>query len=158
MFEIDPDLDLHIERLMRCRPETIWRCWAEPELFKQWFTPPTVKVIDAQNDLRPGGRAFNVMQLQDGTTMPNDGSFILAEPYRRLIYTDALLAGFRPSPNAPFMTVDLRLIPQPGGQTLYAAHIMHSSAENRAQHEEMGFAEGWGTTLAQLAALVETLE
>ncbi|NRB01134.1 MAG: SRPBCC domain-containing protein, partial [Rhodobacteraceae bacterium] len=40
MFDVNPATDLTIERLMKCRPETIWRCWSEPELVKQWFTPP----------------------------------------------------------------------------------------------------------------------
>lgn len=152
----NPDTDLKIERLMKATPETIWRCWAEPDLFKQWFVPPPVEVTEVENDLRPGGRAFNVMKLPDGTLMENDGCFLLAERHRRLVFSDAVRSGFRPAPNAGFMTADVRLIPQEGG-TLYQAHVMHFDAEKRLEHEKMGFHEGWGTTLDQLAELVTRL-
>ena len=54
------------------------------------------------------------------------------------------------------MVADVRLIPQEGG-TLYHAHVMHRSAEQREQHEKMGFLEGWGITLDQLAELAQSL-
>lgn len=152
----NPDTDLKIERLINAAPETIWRCWAEPELFKQWFVPHPVEVTEVDNDLRPGGRAFNVMKLADGTLMENDGCFLLADRYTRLVFTDGVLSGFRPSPNPAFMTADIRLIPQDGG-TLYAAHVMHSDSKKRDEHEKMGFFDGWGTTLEQLAALAQRL-
>ncbi len=155
MPEFNPETDLQTERLIHAKPEIIWRCWAEPELFKVWFTPPGVDVVSCENVLEPGGRAFNVMRLPDGNEMPNDGSFIHVELHRRLVYTDGLLAGFRPQPTI-FMVVDLTLTPKDGG-TLYHAHIMHATAEARDQHEAMGFEDGWGTTLAQLDALAATL-
>ena len=151
----NPDTDLQIERLIKASPETIWRCWEEPELFKQWFTPPAVETVDCDNDLRAGGRAFNVMKLPDGTLMENDGCFLLAERFERLVFTDGMLPGFRPAPDC-FMVADVRLIPQDYG-TLYHAHVMHRTADQREQHEKMGFHEGWGITLDQLAKLAQSL-
>ncbi len=156
MTTFSPETDLQIERLIRATPETIWRCWAEPDLFKQWFTPPGVEVTDCENDLTPGGRAYCVMKLPDGSEMPLDGCFILADYPRRLVYTDSMLSGFRPK-GSSFMTADVTLTPKDGG-TLYHAHVMHPEAAQRAQHEEMGFFEGWGTTFAQLDALAASLE
>lgn len=151
----DPETDLQIERLIKAAPETIWRCWEEPELFKQWFTPPAVETVECENDLRAGGRAYNVMKLPDGTLFENDGCFVLAERFKRLVYTDGMLPGFRPAPDC-FMVADVRLIPQDHG-TLYHAHVMHRTAENRQKHEEMGFSEGWGITLDQLSDLASRL-
>lgn len=155
MPEFDPATDLEIERVIRAAPEAIWRCWAEPELFKQWFTPPGVEVIACENVLEPGGRAYCVMKLPDGSEMPGDGCFLFAEYPERLVYTDAMLAGFRPKGEA-FMTVDVTLTPVDGG-TRYHAHVMHPTAEQRAQHLQMGFEEGWGTTLEQLDRLAAEL-
>lgn len=152
----NPDTDLKIERLMKAKPETIWRCWEEPDLFRQWIVPPPVEVTEVENDLRPGGRAFNVMKLPDGTLMENDGCFLLVERHARLVFSDGVLRDFRPSPTAAFMTADIRLIPQDGG-TLYSAHVMHSDSAKREEHEKMGFFDGWGTTLTQLADLVHRL-
>lgn len=150
-----PETDLEIERLIRAAPETIWRCWEEPALFKQWFVPPPVEVTEVENDMRPGGRAFNIMKLPDGTLMENDGCFLLTDRHERLVFTDGMLPGFRPAPDC-FMVADIRLIPQEGG-TLYHAHVMHRTAEQKAQHEEMGFFDGWGTTLDQLDRLAQGL-
>ncbi|MCK0149700.1 SRPBCC domain-containing protein [Marivita sp. S6314] len=152
----NPETDLQIERVMRASPEAIWRCWEEPDLFKQWFVPPPVEVTEVDNDLRSGGRAFNVMKLPDGTLMENDGCFLLAEPCRRLVFTDGCLKGFRPAPTPAFMTADVRLIPQDGG-TLYTAHVMHSDAAKKVEHEKMGFHDGWGTTFGLLDQLARTL-
>ena len=154
-MNFNPETDLQIERLIKAAPETIWRCWEEPELFKQWFTPPAVETVECDNDLRAGGRAFNVMKLPDGTLMENEGCFLLAERFERLVFTDGMRSGFRPAPDC-FMVADVRLIPQEGG-TLYHAHVMHRSAEQREQHEKMGFLEGWGITLDQLAELAQSL-
>ena len=47
--DFDSERDLRIEKFMKARPETIWRCWEEPDLFKRWFTPPPVKVTEVEN-------------------------------------------------------------------------------------------------------------
>lgn len=156
MAEFNAETDLQIERLIGARPETIWRCWAEPDLFKQWFTPPTVEVTDCEHVLEPGGRSYTVMKLPDGTEMPMEGCFIAADFPKRLLYTDAMGPGFRPLESG-FMTVEVTLTPKDGG-TLYHAHVMHASAEQRSQHLEMGFEEGWGTTFGQLDELAQRLE
>lgn len=52
------------------------------------------------------------------------------------------------------MTAVITLADHPDG-TDYAAHVMHRSDADRAMHEEMGFFDGWGTVIAQLAGLVE---
>lgn len=154
-MKIDPETDLQIERLIHAAPETIWRCWEEPELFKQWFTPPTVEVAEVDHDMRPGGRSFVVMKLPDGTLMPMEGCFLFVDRPKRLIYGDAMHAGYRPAEN-PFMTAIVDLIPKDDG-TLYRATVLHATSAQRAQHEEMGFQEGWGTTFEQLDRLASSL-
>ena len=39
--------------------------------------------------------------------------------------------------------------------THYVAHVMHKSEADRSAHAEMGFYDGWGTVIGQLAAFVE---
>lgn len=155
MTGFDPETDLKIERLIRATPESIWRCWSEPELFKQWFVPPPVKVLQVENDLSPGGIAHVVMKLPDGTEMPSTGCFLVADRPRHLVYTDALGPGFRPKTEG-FMTVLVDLEPRDGG-TLYSATVLHPTEADRLRHEEMGFFDGWGTTLDQLDRLAYSL-
>lgn len=154
-IDFNPETDLRIEKRMRAKPETIWRCWEEPDLFKQWFTPPTVDVLDVENILEPGGRSYVKMGLPDGAEIPLEGCFIHVDRPRLLVYGDAMTAGFRPA-NEPFMTTIVETIAEAEG-TLYRATVLHVDGAARKKHEDMGFHEGWGTTFEQLATLVEAL-
>ena len=44
-----------------------------------------------------------------------------------------------------------------GGKTRYDAVVKHWTAADKAQHEQMGFHEGWGKATDQLEALARTL-
>lgn len=37
-----------------------------------------------------------------------------------------------------------------GGATKYTAQVMHKDEEDRRNHEQMGFHDGWGTCIDQL--------
>lgn len=71
----------------------------------------------------------------------------------RIVFTNALVGGWRPA-EQPFITAIIRLADHPLG-TEYSAHVMHKSRADRDQHQELGFDDGWGTVLQQLAELVE---
>lgn len=151
----DPELDLGLSRLVAATPAQIWRCWTEPALLRQWWTPKPVETLEAEIELRPGGRFYTLMRLPDGKTMPVEGTFLELVPQRRLVFTDTLRAGWRPAPE-PFFTAIVTIAPE-GTGTRYTARALHRSPEGRKTHEEMGFHQGWGTTLSQLEALAVTL-
>lgn len=75
-------------------------------------------------------------------------------PNERLIWTDTLLPGYRPSEN-PFFTAILTLEPQ-GSGTRYTAIALHRDEAGRKKHEEMGFEEGWGTVADQMVAYIKS--
>ncbi|MBO0985880.1 SRPBCC domain-containing protein, partial [Rathayibacter sp. SD072] len=81
------------------------------------------------------------------------GCYLTVDPEERLVFTTALVAGWRPAA-APFITAVVTLEDHPDG-TLYRAHVMHKDAATRDEHERLGFADGWGAVAAQLAAVVE---
>ena len=152
---MNPDLDLVLERQIAAAPETLWRCWTEPALLCQWFCPAPWHVSEAVVEARPGGRFFTRMRGPNGEDMPGEGCILAAEPARRLVWTDALQAGFRPNAQS-FMTAEVTFTPNAGG-TAYRAFVQHASAEARKQHEDMGFHDGWGTVATQMEALAKTL-
>jgi len=61
-----------------------------------------------------------------------------------------------PSNTMPLAT-NAREFEDEGGQTRYTARARPWSAEDCAEHEKMGFHEGWGIATDQLAALAATL-
>jgi uncharacterized protein YndB with AHSA1/START domain len=152
---IDPKLDLVLERVVDVPPELIWRCWTEPEHVKQWFAPKPWTTTHCEIDLRPGGKFASTMRSPEGEDFPNEGCYLEVVPQRRLVWTDALVAGFRPSPE-PFFTAVVTMEPE-GSGTRYKAVAIHRDPEGRQRHEEMGFFDGWSAVLDQLVAYAKTI-
>ncbi len=144
----NPELDLVLERDIDVPVELVWEAWTTPEHFKHWFCPKPWTVSHCEMDLRPGGVFNTTMRSPEGQEFPNEGSVLAVEPLRHLVFTDALLAGFRPAPK-PFFVGVLSLEKIAKG-TRYTAMAIHGDAETRKKHEEMGFHHGWATALDQL--------
>lgn len=159
---MDPKLDLVLERVVDVTPELVWKAWTTPDYLKRWFTPAPWKTVHCEIDLRPGGRFHTVMESPDGRQFPNTGCYLEVVPGRRLVWTDALGASYRPAARrpgegAPFlMTAAVELEPH-GGGTRYTATAMHATEDGRAAHEGMGFHRGWAAALDQLVALAGTM-
>ena len=146
--------DLVISRPFAARPEPIWRALTEPRRLKEWFVPRPWRLVSADMDPQPGGGFLTQMIGPEGETEDaSEGCILVAEPPRRLIWTDALSGGWRPN-ESPFMTAIVTLQPE-GEATLLTRRVLHRNETERQRHEDMGFAQGWGTILEQLAGLVE---
>jgi uncharacterized protein YndB with AHSA1/START domain len=154
-WKLDPKLDLILERVVDVPRELVWAAWTKPEHILKWFTPAPWTTIGCEIDLRPGGIFRTVMRSPEGKEFPNVGCYLEVTPNERLIMTDALLPGYRPSEN-PFFTAIITLERQ-GNGTRYTAIGIHRDEAGRKKHEEMGFRDGWGKALDQLVALVKTL-
>lgn len=157
------DLTLAFTRTLSATPAAVWRCWTEPELLKQWFAPKPVEVPVAEIEARPGGRFKIVMIIPDHGTMDNDaGCILVAEPEKRLVWTNALGSDFKPNamgtgPMDFAFTADISLSATPDGGCTYQVRVHHARAEAAAAHKEMGFYDGWGTCATQLGDLAATL-
>lgn len=150
------DRELVLTRLIDVPREKLWRCWTEPALMLQWFTPAPWKTVHAETDVRPGGSSYIVMKGPDGTEMPNRGVYLEVVKNEKLVFTDAYTRAWEPS-ERPFFTCILTFEDAGNGQTRYTARALHWTSENREAHEKMGFHQGWGAAADQLAALARTL-
>lgn len=140
--------ELTLSRHIAAPRAIVWRCWTEPELIKQWFTPRpwTTPVVDI--DLRPGGASYMLFRGPNGEEFPNRGIYLEVVPQQRLVFTDAYVEAWVPSAE-PFMTAIATFADEDGG-TRYDARVRHWSREAMQRHEEMGFHEGWGKAADQL--------
>ena len=151
---LNPDLDLTLSRVIKAPRSVVWQAWSDPRRFEQWWVPEPAKCKVVEMALRPGG-AFQTQISEDGGPFAPHLSacFLDIAEGERSVFTNALVGGWRPAAQ-PFMTAIITLADHPDG-TNYVAQVLHKDNADRAMHEKMGFYDGWGTVVQQLARLVE---
>lgn len=150
----DPDRDLTITRIIRAPRRAVWNAWTDRASFEQWWVPAPARARVVEMDLRPGGAFVTQISEGGGEFVPHvSACFLAVDDGERIVWTDALLGGWRPA-EQPFITAVITLRDHPRG-TEYVAHVMHRTPADRDRHEELGFFDGWGTVTGQLAALAE---
>ncbi len=158
MKAFDPSRDLFFERIVAVPRQHIWKAWTEPEHLKPWFCPLPWKTIACEIDLRPGGVFRTVMLSPEGEEFSNLGTYLEIVDNQRLVWTNALAPGFRPTLMATgdfAMTAIIQLADQ-GKDTKYSATVLHATTAACEQHKAMKFEEGWGKALDQLVSMVKT--
>jgi uncharacterized protein YndB with AHSA1/START domain len=150
----DPKLDLVLEREIDVPVSLVWKVWTTPEHLKHWFCPKPWQTTQCAIDLRPGGLFTSVMRGPEGQEFTNSSCYLEIVENERLVFTDTLLEGWRPSPN-PFFTAILDLTPLGPERTRYVATALHGNEDTRKKHEEMGFYDGWGTVVTQMVAYIK---
>lgn len=150
-----PELDLTVSRIIKAPRSAVWKAWSDPQSFQQWWVPAPEICRVQEMDLRPGG-SFRTDISQDAREFSPHmtACFLVVDELERIVYTDALVAGWRPS-EASFVTAVITMKDHAEG-TEYTATAMHRNKTDRDQHEELGFHDGWGTVTRQLAELVES--
>jgi uncharacterized protein YndB with AHSA1/START domain len=163
------DNDLMLERIMDAPRDLVWKAWTNPEHLKRWWAPKPYETPECDIDLRPGGIFYTRMTGPDGFDSQGTGCVLEVVPGEKIVWTSALLPGFRPAPDSasdpddctsfPFTAI-VTLEDAGAGRTRYRAVALHRNQADRDTHESMGFQDGWGTCAAQLeqvaAVLMET--
>lgn len=154
MTDFNPLTDLMLERVTDVPPALIWAAWTQPERLKQWFAPKPWTTTDCEIDLRVGGVFSTTMRSPEGQDFPGaKGCYLEIVEHQKLVFTDALSPGFRPS-EKPFFTASVTLEPH-GTGTKYTVVAMHKDEAGRKTHEEMGFHTGWGICFDQMIELLK---
>lgn len=162
-YQLNSTLDLRFTRIVNVPRARVWRAWTEPALLMPWFCPMPWKTIDCEIDLRPGGMFRTTMQSPEGAEFPNLGCYLEVVPQEKLVWTNALLPGFRPSSPAAtcgdasveFMFTAMIELADEGQGTRYTATVIHADEAGCERHASMGFEGGWGTALDQLVAMIQ---
>jgi uncharacterized protein YndB with AHSA1/START domain len=162
-YQPNSKLDLTFTRDVDVPRALVWRAWTEPALLMPWFCPLPWKTIDCEIDLRPGGIFSTTMQSPEEQKFPNLGCYLEVIPTEKLVWTNALLPGFRPSnlmttcgsDDAEFMFTAMLELSDHAGGTRYKATVIHADEAGCQQHAEMGFEGGWGAALDQLVAFIK---
>ena len=155
-FDVDPERDLVLERVVEVPPEKIWQAWTDPELLKMWFCPRPYMLTECEIEPRRGGKFRTVIESPEGEKHPGEACILEAVKNVRLTWTTMLSAGFRPAASSnlelPFTAIiDLEVVPE---GTKYMAVAVHPDDTVRQRHAEMEFEQGWGIALDQMLELI----
>lgn len=147
---------LTLTRTLDAPRAKVWRCWTEPDLLVQWFTPKPWMTVRAELDVRAGGSSLVVMRSPEGIERPNPGVYLEVVPLEKLVVTDAYTSAWVPSAK-PFMTATMTFADAGPGKTAYTAQAAHWTQEDCDAHERMGFHPGWGKAADQLEEVARAL-
>jgi uncharacterized protein YndB with AHSA1/START domain len=158
----DPATDLKLERVVDVPVELVWKAWTTPDLIKLWFCPKPWSVSDCVLELRPGGRFFTMIRNPENEPFPNESCVLEVVEGRRLVWTDALHAAFRPAPKGSThspeinfnFTAVVTMAPE-GKGTRYTSQILHGEAASKEKHVALGFEMGWRAALDQLDGMLK---
>ncbi|MBO9509667.1 SRPBCC family protein [Thalassospira sp. A3_1] len=147
--------ELTVERFIKASPAAVWKAWSTPEHLEKWWIPAPMECRVIKLNLRAGG-GFETQMRQGGEDFqPHvEGCFLEAVPESRLVWTTVLREGWRPIEPWLALTAIITFTPE-GSGTRYRAHVLHRNTEDSLKHQEMGFFDGWGTVIEQLAKTVE---
>jgi uncharacterized protein YndB with AHSA1/START domain len=149
--------ELTISRLIQAPRASVWRAWTDPKAFEKWWIPEPMACRVVTMDLRPGGGFETLMSEDGGKFVPHlEGCFLEIVPQERIVFTTVLNAGWRPSEPWLAMTSIVTMSDE-GRGTRYVARALHKNPSDSRKHDEMGFQEGWGTTIDQLGRLAAAL-
>src|SRR5690606_18949509 len=138
-------------------PSTVWKAWSKPEHLAKWWIPAPIECKVVKLDLRPGGGFETLMREGGGAFQPHvEACFLDIVPAQRMVWTTTLAEGWQPIEPWLALTAIITLEAE-GNATRYSARVLHKTPADSRKHEELGFHEGWGTTIDQLAAFAERL-
>ncbi len=149
--------ELTISRIINASPAKVWEAWSKPEHLAKWWIPAPIECKVVKLDLRPGGGFETLMREGSGEFRPHvEGCFLDIAPEHRMVWTTALAEGWQPI--EPWLALTAIITFEAEGQgTRYSARVLHKSPADSRKHEDLGFHEGWGATIDQLAAFAESL-
>jgi uncharacterized protein YndB with AHSA1/START domain len=147
--------ELTISRFIKAPPARVWKAWSTPEHLAKWWIPAPIECHVVKLDLRPGGGFETRMREGGGPFQPHvEACFLEVVPEARLVFTTVLTEGWHPVEPWLALTAIIGFDAE-GDGTRYSSRVLHKSTADARKHEDMGFHDGWGTTIAQLATFVE---
>ena len=136
-----PTVTLVVRKTIQATAERLFEAWTQPAQLKKWWGPQSVVCVDAEIDLRVGGRYRIANQFPDGKLVWIAGEFETIEPPHKLVYT------WRLEPEAGASErVTVAFEPRGDATEVIVTHERISNVAIRDMHEQ-----GWQGCLDGLA-------
>ncbi len=144
------DREIVIARSFEAPAALVWEALTTPRLLLRWWGPSWAPIVDAEVDLRVGGRWRYVCRDDDGAEMGWHGTYNEIEPTARIVSTE-VFEGFPDAESVNTMTLT-----EHDGVTTLRTVVLHSSREHRDGHLESGMERGMQETFDRLDTLLAT--
>jgi uncharacterized protein YndB with AHSA1/START domain len=143
-----------ITRVFAVPARVLFAAFSAPEHLARWFGPPGWPLTLCEVDFRVGGRYRFAMTGSDGKQGPPfGGEYLEIVPNRKIVYTNAF-----ERPGAESMVVTISFDEdERSGRTTLTVHTRFASVAMKRAHLGMGYEQGLGAALEQLADLVAEL-
>ena len=133
---------LTLKQRINAPPAKVFAAFTEPQTLARWFGPTGVQRVEAQTDVRVGGRYTITAHTADDTHQVG-GSYREIVPNERLVFTWA----WRSTPERESL-VTVTFKPDGAGTILTLLHEQFFDADARDRHQH-----GWSQALAKIETL-----
>lgn len=130
VLTLPSDTEMVITREFDAPRELVWKAWTTPELIKRWWHANRGTVVQADVDLRVGGKWRWVMVTKNGDEVAFRGWYREIVPPGRLVYTE-MFEAVQLSDEDEGTLNTATLTDLGGGRTLVTSHIETFSREVR---------------------------
>ena len=132
------------ERTLAASPEAVFRAWTDPEELKEWFGPDGFTTVEAEVDLRVGGRYRLAMRTPEGSLLHISGTYRKVRLDERLVYTWT----WEHAPDEEMVvTVEFQAV-EPDATRVVLTH------ERIVDGEARRYEAGWTEGVTRLAAFI----
>jgi glutathione S-transferase len=138
------DKSLRLTRLIQADPATVFEAWTDPTKLTLWSAPEGMD-LEAEVDLRVGGRYRLLMKGSDGGVFTAVGVYREIDSPNRLSYT---WKWEEPGNDHYDTLVTVEFHDRDGGTEVVLMHELFPDAEIAAKHDE-----GWASCLNRLEKL-----
>jgi uncharacterized protein YndB with AHSA1/START domain len=147
--ESTADREVVITRTYDAPARLLFEAWSKPEHLMKWFGPVGWPLTLCEVDFRKGGRFRFAMTGPSGQqNTPFGGQYLEIVPNRKIVFDNAFES---PGAEKMIMTVTFK---EKDGRTTLTWHTLFASVAMKNEHVGMGFVQGTGSGLDQLADVV----
>lgn len=144
----DDRTTMTLRRRLRASPARVFEAWTRPEMMMRWWGPEGAEMLEAEVDLRVGGRFLTRFRPPGSDVEVAEGTYLAIEPGRRLVMD--WFWSTRPEEGRSLLAVEIE--PDGDGAVLTLTHARLMDEPTRDGHRD-----GWSGALDRLeAALGET--
>ena len=147
------DRELVVTRTVEAPARLVFKAWATPELFQQWWTPKSfgITLVSYEADIRTGG-SYRLVMGHPASDQPMAffGRYLEVTPPSRIVWTNDEAGEDGAVTTVTFEDKD--------GATRLVVHELYPSKAALDEAMASGSTSGWGEQFAQLDGLVAGLE